>query len=138
MTAKIVQPGMTAQQGQPGMTAQQGQPGMMSQHSQPAMTAGQAAQPGMMGGNRAAFTQKIPNYLVPAILSTCCCCVPFGIVAIVYATQVDGKIASGDIAGAIESSKNAKMWCWISLGSGLVGGVIFAILGAIGQLAGIQ
>lgn len=32
---------------------------------------------------------KIENYLVPAILVTLCCCVPAGIVAIVYAAQVN-------------------------------------------------
>lgn len=77
---------------------------------------------------------KIPNYLVHAILVTLFCCLPFGIVAIVYAAQVDGKASSGDLAGAQEASNKAKMWCWISFGLGLAGiaiWLVFAILTAV-------
>jgi len=42
-----------------------------------------------------AETKAVPNYLVQAILCTICCCLPFGIVAIVYAAQVNGKVAGG-------------------------------------------
>lgn len=56
----------------------------------------------------------IPNYLVPSILVTIFCCVPFGIPAIVYAAKVDGLISRGDIAGAMEASNKAKLWTWIS------------------------
>ena len=59
-------------------------------------------------------TQKIPNYLVQAILATLFCCMPFGIAAIVFAAQVNTKLAAGDVAGAMESSRKAKMWCWWS------------------------
>jgi t-SNARE complex subunit (syntaxin) len=44
------------------------------------------------------------------------CFFPTGIAAVVYSTQVDSKLAYGDIAGAWESSRKAKMWCWISFG----------------------
>lgn len=40
-----------------------------------------------------------------------------GIVAIIYAAQVNSKLHTGDIAGAQAASKNAKMWCWIALGA---------------------
>ena len=63
---------------------------------------------------------RIPNYLVQAILVTLFCCIPFGIVAIVFAAQVNGKIQSGDITGAQDSSAKAKMWCWLAFGLGLV------------------
>ena len=62
----------------------------------------------------------IPNYLVQAILVTLCCCLPFGIVSIVYAAQVNAKAKVGDIQGALDSSGKAKMWCWIGFGIGLV------------------
>ena len=64
--------------------------------------------------------QKIPNYLAQSILVTLLCCLPLGIPAIVFAAQVNGKIQAGDIAGAQESSRKAKMWCWWSFGIGLV------------------
>lgn len=68
---------------------------------------------------------SVSNYLVQAILVTIFCCLPFGIVAIVYAAQVNGKLAGGDYDGAIDSSKKAKMWSWISFGVGLVFVVIW-------------
>jgi hypothetical protein len=60
-----------------------------------------------------------------------------GIPAIVYAAQVNGKLQAGDIAGAQAASKNAKMWCWISLGAGLAVGLIYmlVILGHWGDRA---
>lgn len=39
---------------------------------------------------------RINNYLIPAIFATACCCLPFGIVSIVYAAQVNGKLAGGE------------------------------------------
>jgi hypothetical protein len=62
---------------------------------------------------------SVPNYLAQAILVTLFCCVPFGIVSIVYAAQVNGKLVAGDYSGAVESSKKAKTWCWVSFGIGL-------------------
>jgi len=69
----------------------------------------------------------IPSYLWQAIVCTNCCCWPLGIPAIVYAAQVNSKIARGDIAGARNSSENAKMWCWIAFGSGLAAGLIYFV-----------
>lgn len=63
---------------------------------------------------------NVPTYLAPAILTTLFCCLPFGIVSIVYAAQVNGKLAAGDRPGALQSSQNAKTWAWIAFGSGLV------------------
>lgn len=76
----------------------------------------------------------IQNYLVPAILVTLCCCLPFGIVAIVFAAQVNSKLAGGDVAGAQASAKNAKMWTWISFGCGIVLGIIWFFVGFLGSL----
>jgi hypothetical protein len=64
--------------------------------------------------------QQIPNYLVQSILVTLCCCLPLGVVAIIFAAQVNSKLATGDVAGAMDASKKAKMFCLIGLGVGLV------------------
>jgi len=61
-----------------------------------------------------------PSYLVPAILSTIFCCIPFGIVAIVYAAQASSKLHAGDIAGARDSAAKAKAWCWAAFLTGLL------------------
>ena len=56
----------------------------------------------------------VPNHLVWAILAIFCC-LPIGVVSIVYAAQVNGLVAAGDFAGAREASENAKRWAWVSL-----------------------
>jgi hypothetical protein len=67
---------------------------------------------------------QVPNYLVWAILVTLLCFLPTGIVAIVYSSQVGSKLAAGDVAGAMDSSKKAKMWTIVSA----VIGVLIAVL----------
>ena len=79
------------------------------------------------------YPAQIPNYLITAILVTLFCCVPFGIISIVYAAQVNGKVALGDIEGALRTSRSAKKWAWISFGVGLVitvGWILYFIVGA--------
>ena len=78
--------------------------------------------------------EVIPNYLWQAIACTACCCIPLGIPAIVYAAQVNTKVAQGDIEGARASSKNAKMWCWIALGAGLASTVVWGVISLLPML----
>ena len=80
----------------------------------------------------------IPNYLVQAILVTLCCCLPFGIVSIVYAAQVNTKVKVGDIQGAMDSSGKAKMWCWIGFGCGLVANLIIGVIQVLAIIASQQ
>ena len=65
-------------------------------------------------------TSDVPNYLIPAILSTIFCCLPLGVVSIIFATQVNSKVATGDIAGAMEASRKAKMFMFIAVGLGVL------------------
>ncbi len=68
--------------------------------------------------------QPPANNLVWAILSTIFCCVPLGVASIVFAAQVNGKWAQGDVAGAQESADKAKKFAiWAA-----VAGVVLAIL----------
>ena len=72
-------------------------------------------------------TPPPPNYLAWAIVTTILCCLPFGIVSIVFASQVNAKWAAGDFAGAKISSKNAKTWAWVAFAVGAAGIIIYAI-----------
>lgn len=83
--------------------------------------------------------EYVPNYLVWAILTTLFCCLPLGIVSIVYAAQVDGKRAAGDLPGAHKSSHNAKMWAIYSAIAGpvLIIAYIFFI-GGLGMLGAMS
>jgi hypothetical protein len=70
-----------------------------------------------------------PNsYLVWAILATLFCCVPFGIVSIVFAAQVDSKWTAGDYYGAMDSSRKAKNWLIASASVGGAVAVIYLII----------
>ena len=73
---------------------------------------------------------KVPNYLIPAILSALCC-FPLGIISIVFAAQVNGKVAAGDITGALDSSRKAKLFSYIFLGIGLLAWGCYLIFGVI-------
>jgi uncharacterized membrane protein YvbJ len=76
----------------------------------------------------AAGPQTVPNHLVEAILVTIFCCLIPGIVAIVYAAQVNGKLAAGDYAGAVDSSNKAKTWTRVSFGLGLAAIAVYVIV----------
>ena len=81
----------------------------------------------------AAFTPgaHVPNYLVQAILVTVFCCLPFGIVSIVFAAQVNGKLGAGDYAGAADSSNKAKTWAWVSFWVGLGITILSILIGIV-------
>ena len=69
---------------------------------------------------------SVPNYLVPAIISLFCC-TPLGIVAVIFAAQVNTKLAAGDTAGALDASKKAKMFSFISFGLWLLAVVCYVL-----------
>jgi hypothetical protein len=55
-------------------------------------------------------------------------------VAIVFAAQVNAKLAAGDFDGALYYSNNARTWCWVSFWVGLVPTVLYLIIMAAGGL----
>lgn len=84
-------------------------------------------------------TEQVPNNLVWAILSTLFCCLPAGIVSIVYAAQVNGKLAAGDVAGARDSADKAKKWAMWSAIIAVIGIVLYVIfIMAIGGLGALS
>lgn len=76
------------------------------------------------------------TYLIFAIISTLLCCLPLGIVAIVYASKINSLQRSGDYAGAQNAAKKAKMFTIIGTVAALVVSIfyiIFAIVIGIGS-----
>ncbi|MBT8254617.1 MAG: CD225/dispanin family protein [Flavobacteriaceae bacterium] len=77
------------------------------------------------------------NYLALAIISTILCCLPAGIVSIVYSTKVNTEFDRGNYDAAVSASKNAKTWGIVAVAIALFGWVIylvifgFAFLGAL-------
>lgn len=53
--------------------------------------------------------------IIAAVVSLMCCCLPHGLLAVFFATQVNNKAAAGDLQGAADSAKKAKMFAFISI-----------------------
>jgi hypothetical protein len=87
------------------------------------------------GGGFPMQGQPIANNLVWAILATLFCCLPTGIVAIVYAAQVDSKLAAGDRVGALRASQLAGTWSWVSLALAMIVIFLYGVLVVIGLSA---
>lgn len=66
--------------------------------------------------------RKLPRtWLVESILVTVFCCLPFGIAGIVNAAKVETRYSSGDLEGALRSSKEAGRWTQIGFWIGVAG-----------------
>src|SRR6267142_3155414 len=77
--------------------------------------------------------------IIASVLSLMFCCLPHGVVSLIFATQVNKKAEAGDIQGATNAAKQAKMWAWISIivsALWFVIALVFGVLGAI--LSAIQ
>lgn len=74
---------------------------------------------------------KPDTYMVWAILTTILCCLPFGIVSIVYAAKVDSLYYAEHYAEAINASNKAKNWAIASGCTALAIWVIYIIIIAI-------
>jgi len=73
---------------------------------------------------------NIPSYMGWAIVTLILCFWPTGIVAVVYASKVGNRLAVGDVPGAQEASRKAKMWTWITFAIGIAA-VVIAIIGIV-------
>lgn len=85
----------------------------------------------------------ISNNLIWAILATLFCCLPLGIVSIIYAAKVDGLVAAGNYAAAQEAADKAKSWAMWAAGAFVVlmllYVVFFVVVGmSAGGLSGLQ
>ncbi|WP_259068497.1 CD225/dispanin family protein [Mucilaginibacter sp. X4EP1] len=67
------------------------------------------------------------NWLVESILVTIFCCLPFGIVGIVFAASVNSKYDAGDYEGALTTSQQAGKWTKIGFWTGLAVIVLYFI-----------
>jgi len=77
--------------------------------------------------------------IVATVVSLMFCCLPHGVVSLIFATQVNKKAEAGDMAGAMRAAKQAKMFAWISIIVSVIGFVIALIFGLVGGfLSAIQ
>lgn len=71
------------------------------------------------------------TWLVESILVTLFCCLPFGIVGIVYSSQISSYFNHGNYAAAEEASRNAGKWTKIGFFTGISIYVLYLIFYAI-------
>ena len=67
------------------------------------------------------------NWLVESILVTILCCLPFGIVGIINAANVNSRFDAGDFEGADRASKEAGKWTKIGFWVGIASIVLVLI-----------
>lgn len=89
------------------------------------------------GGPQNGAPAKPDNYLVWAILVTICCCLPLGIVAIVYSCQVNNAYSLGNYDLALKKSQDTKKWCMIAAIVGIVYWIVMLILQLVAGLSSL-
>lgn len=89
-------------------------PPQYSQYSPPVLATGAAT--------------AIPDYLPWSIAATILCCLPLGVVAIVFSAKANSAKAAGDLRAAAEAANLAKIWLYLSVGLGLLVGVIYGLV----------
>ena len=82
-------------------------------------------------------TRPIPprTWLLESILVTLFCCLPLGIVGIVYAAKVDTAYSRGAYADAIRYSLDAGRWTKIGFWIGIAWPLIYLLLVLLGVTA---
>lgn len=82
--------------------------------------------------------RKPSNYLALAIICTVCCCLPAGIVSIIYAARVNEAYERGDYQLAEQHSSNARTWGIVGVVIGGIGVIIYLAFFGFGIFAGIM
>jgi hypothetical protein len=75
-----------------------------------------------------AAQRKIENNMIKSVIATVCCCIPFGVVGIIYASRVDTLSRCGDYAAAEEAAKKAGLWSNLAIGVGILAQIIVAVI----------
>lgn len=63
--------------------------------------------------------QPPKNWLVESILVTIFCCLPFGLVGLVHASQVESRFFLCDIEGAERAAFEARKWTMVAMWVGI-------------------
>lgn len=89
---------------------------------------------GNVGQQQGPEQEPMPKtYLVWSVIITILCCLIPGIVAIVYSASVSSKYYAGNIEGAKKASRNAQIWCIISVVAGILWTTLYLPLSLLAE-----
>ena len=108
-------------------------------YTQQAPNYGQQNQGYYQQNNFNGMPQKPVNwvpYLVLSIISTLCCCLPFGVVGIVFSAKINSAMLAGNLEEAQNNAKMARIWIIVSFAIGLLTWLIYMVLIVTGAVSG--
>lgn len=74
-----------------------------------------------------------PTYLVWSIIATICCCLPAGVAAIIFSSQVSSRYYARDFKGARRASRQAEIWIIVSIVTGIIVNALYMPLSLLIQ-----
>ena len=75
-------------------------------------------------------------YLILSIISTLCCCLPFGVVGIVFSAKINSAMLAGNLEESQNNAKMARIWIIVSFAIGLLTWLIYMVLIVTGAVSG--
>ena len=108
-------------------------------YTQQAPNYGQQNQGYYQQNNFNGIPQKPVNwvpYLILSIISTLCCCLPFGVVGIVFSAKINSAMLAGNLEEAQNNAKMARIWIIVSFAIGLLTWLIYMVLIVTGAVSG--
>lgn len=108
-------------------------------YTQQAPNYGQQNQGYYQQNNFNGMPQKPVNwvpYLILSIISTLCCCLPFGVVGIVFSAKINSAMLAGNLEEAQNNAKMARIWIIVSFAIGILTWLIYMVLIVTGAVSG--
>jgi ABC-type Fe3+ transport system permease subunit len=77
---------------------------------------------------------NLPLAIIATVVSVLFCCLPHGLISLIFALQVNKKAAAGDTQGALNAAKQAKTWAIVSIIVAVIGLVVAIFFGALNAI----
>jgi hypothetical protein len=86
------------------------------------------SQPPPYGAPQGGYPARQPDSKLVWAICAVLCCLPFGVVSIIYSSKVSGLWTQGRYAEAQKASEGAEKWAIWGIVAGVVAGIIYAII----------